>query len=571
LPCFKPASCKSVKMYVRDLKKDFFDVVVTSRVLVLVNSDVDSVCATKILQYLFKCDHVVYTLVPVQGKKALFNAFEQNMEGVKYCVLINCGATIPLVDFFDPDDDVVIFVADSHRPVDVTNVYNDGQIRLLMKEDPDEGIPDPDDIFRDDDSEEEEEEWEEDEYGEKRRRYDEGTLMKAREKREWDTRRQKLLFEYTQYSFYGSSTALTMYELAWKMSRDSNDLLWWAIVGHTEQYLSNKIEDDRYVLDTANIQNHVARLNGRVEGESVAVDCLKISNDKELNLTLYRHWNLYDSLKYSAYTATKFKMWTMRGEQRLAEFLAELGLPLQQCRQNFTTMDLELRQNITEIFLSKAEKYNVPNITFNSFHSCHGYQHKYCAGDMVRGVLAALEHHAKVEDGAQPFLAALDTLSRTRVELLEAAVIKAKEQQKLLVKQVQTILDTRQVVSTGPFLYTVIPEGTPNSEYLNSPGVLTSMAQFTLRAHVAVSTSKKTGGLPLVLVAPLDNIAGTCVVVGIPPITDRSKKNFFGKAFEQAAQKTSARYLLDYFDSSLIQIKSEDRTKFLDALVSLLT
>ena len=41
-------------MYLTDLKKDFFDKVVTSRVLLLVNSDVDGVCATKILQYLFK-------------------------------------------------------------------------------------------------------------------------------------------------------------------------------------------------------------------------------------------------------------------------------------------------------------------------------------------------------------------------------------------------------------------------------------------------------------------------------------------------------------------------------------
>ena len=36
-----------------------------------------------------------------------------------------------------------------------------------------------------------------------------------------------------------------MYELAWKMSRDNNDLLWWAIVGLTEQLLCEKI--DRFV------------------------------------------------------------------------------------------------------------------------------------------------------------------------------------------------------------------------------------------------------------------------------------------------------------------------------------
>ena len=64
------------------------------------------------------------------------------------------------------------------------------------------------------------------------------------------------------------------------------------------------------------------------------------------------------------------------GEQRLAEFLAELGLPLLQCKQNFSTMDLELRKDVTNIFLSKAEKYSLNNMTYNSFISSHGYQHR---------------------------------------------------------------------------------------------------------------------------------------------------------------------------------------------------
>ena len=115
-------------MYVNDLKQEFFDVITTERVLVLVNKDVDSVCATKILQYLFQCDNVLYTLVPVGGKKELYNSYQSNIEGVKYCVLINCGATIDICDFLDPEDEIVFFVLDNHRPVDVTNIYNDTQV-----------------------------------------------------------------------------------------------------------------------------------------------------------------------------------------------------------------------------------------------------------------------------------------------------------------------------------------------------------------------------------------------------------------------------------------------------------
>ena len=48
------------------------------------------------------------------------------------------------------------------------------------------------------------------------------------------------------------------------------------------------------------------------------------------------------------------------------------------------------------------------------------------------------------------------------------------------VKQVQTILDTKQVISAGPFLYSIIQEGTPNSGYYCRPASLTSLAQFLL-------------------------------------------------------------------------------------------
>lgn len=51
-----------------------------------------------------------------------------------------------------------------------------------------------------------------------------------------------------------------MFELAWKVSKDNNDLLWWAIVGLTEQVLLEKIEHSQYVLETGTLQSHVTRL-----------------------------------------------------------------------------------------------------------------------------------------------------------------------------------------------------------------------------------------------------------------------------------------------------------------------
>lgn len=45
-----------------------------------------------------------------------------------YFVLINCGANVDLLDILQPDEDSVFFVCDTHRPVNVVNVYNDTQV-----------------------------------------------------------------------------------------------------------------------------------------------------------------------------------------------------------------------------------------------------------------------------------------------------------------------------------------------------------------------------------------------------------------------------------------------------------
>lgn len=564
--------------------------------MVVANLDVDSLCAVKILQTLLQCDHVAYTLVPIEGKSDLIRAFEENVSvgGVKYVVMINCGATLDLVDFLDPPQDLVIFVADSHRPIDVCNVYNDGQIRLLSKpEDEEEDLPEYDDIFRDD-SDEEDLDDDLDDDGEKRRRFDESTILKRRDRRIWEEKRAKLLFEYQQFSYTGTSTAVLMYELAWKMSRDTNDLLWWGIVGHTEQLLMLKSEADKYVVGTSNLRDHVSRLNTLAtvneNGDARAVGCMKLAFDKELNLNLYRHWSIYQSLLHTVYTAAKFKIWTLKGKQKLSEFLAELGLPLAQCKQKFSTMDLGLRTEVRDLFGEKADKYGLEDITYGSFMASFGFRHRFCAADVVYASLATMEQkvmaatiatngnegennkdtNKDVVNAADTFLEALDGLSRSRIDILEHGIDRAKSRLSLIMRQVQTFLDLRTIVCAGPFLYAVIQDGTPDSCAFGRPNCLALLAHATLRAHVVVTTSKKVQALPLVISAPLDTAKGTCLVLGVPPVTDHTRKNLLGKAFEQAAKRTGSRYLLDYFDSSVIQLKTEDRSKFFDGLISLL-
>ena len=97
-----------------------------------------------------------------------------------------------------------------------------------------------------------------------------------------------------------TNNSLKTYQVPWSIP----SLFRWAIIGHANLFLLKKIEDDRwkmarwslnrwlvvplfellvvwmrclrYLTDMGNLQNHVSRLNNRGEGESVAVNTLKI-------------------------------------------------------------------------------------------------------------------------------------------------------------------------------------------------------------------------------------------------------------------------------------------------------
>lgn len=156
-------------------------------------------------------------------------------------------------------------------------------------------IPNFESIFRESDDEESgQSNSEEEEVDEATRIHRRAT--KRRERQRWEEERDRLMFNYTQYSFYGRSSALVMFELAWKMSKDCTDLLWWAIVGSTEQLLLGKIESSTYALEESAVQGHVSRISSQLLEQSNQAS-VKISLEKDLSLALYRHWSVHDSIR----------------------------------------------------------------------------------------------------------------------------------------------------------------------------------------------------------------------------------------------------------------------------------
>ncbi|XP_020499577.2 cell division control protein 45 homolog [Labrus bergylta] len=568
-------------MFITDIRKDFYEVVANQRVALLVASDIDALCACKILQALFHCDQVQYTLVPVKGWQDLGTAFLEHKEQFKYFVLINCGANVDLLEMLQPDDDAVFFICDTHRPVDVINVYNDTQIKLLIKQDDDLGVPSYDDIFRDEEEEGDDSGNESDEGTEpsgKRRRYDEGAverrIERQRAKREWEARRREILFDYEQYEYHGTSAAMMFFELAWVLTKDTKDMLWWAVIGLTDQSVHDKITHMKYITDIATMQRHVSRHNHRNEDEenSLSIDCMRISFEYDLRLTLYQHWSLYESICNSCYTSCNFKLWTLNGQKKLQEFLADMGLPLKQVKQKFNSMDMSIKENLRDVIEESSNKYGMKDIRIQTFGVHFGFKNRFLASDMVHSTAALLESTEKDESDGDNFIKALDSLSRSNLDRLNSGIDLAKKKLMAIQQTVASCICTNLILSQGPFLYCYLMEGTPDVKVFSKPVALTLLCKYLLKAFVHSTRNKRCKLLPLIMAAPKDVEKGTVIIVGIPPESETSdKKNFFGRAFEKAAESTSSRTLHDHFDSSIIELKMEDRSKFLDALITLLS
>lgn len=115
----------------QDLRNEFYNLLIGKRVIIISEASIDSIVASKILQSIFKSDQIVFTFVPVLGVKSLKRTFDNNKSDCNIFLFINCGGCIDLVELLAPEDNISFFVCDSHRPLDLCNIYSDSQVRSL--------------------------------------------------------------------------------------------------------------------------------------------------------------------------------------------------------------------------------------------------------------------------------------------------------------------------------------------------------------------------------------------------------------------------------------------------------
>lgn len=142
--------------------------------------------------------------MPIENKSSLEEYYSKHKQAADNVILINCGATINLVETLKPTDDVVFYVIDSWRPFEVKNVFNGVQVKILVAQDDleteNQRIPEFDDLFEDENEEEKSDQDDDDEGNESEDDQDdeEEEEDEACEERGRDRKRQRLEQEVTK-------------------------------------------------------------------------------------------------------------------------------------------------------------------------------------------------------------------------------------------------------------------------------------------------------------------------------------------------------------------------------------
>lgn len=105
-------------------------------------------------------------------------------------------------------------------------------------------------------------------------------------------------------------------------------------------------------------------------------------------------------------------------------------------------------------------------------------------------------------------------------DMVERGIEKAKLMLSNIYKTAQGILEMKQVMNAGPFLYIVIQDGTLDTRLFAHEHALIMVAQFTLKAYVEASRYRNASKWPMIATAPYCEEDGTCLVVGIPPLSE---------------------------------------------------
>ncbi|KAG6666687.1 cell division control protein 45 homolog [Carya illinoinensis] len=543
-------------------------------------SDVDSLCALKIIFHVLESDSIRYACYPVSSFQEIHKYVGPSLSSSKEPVsilLINWGCHRDLRKILNLGPEAHVFVVDSHRPIHLHNLsdQNDRVVVLYTRDDEHQtdlaydfdvsALASASDLNSDDEADVESESEDEND-SESEEEEDGGGSRKRRRVSEENKEDplhvfRKLKREYYHMgTFHGKPSGCLMYDLSHSLRKNTNELLWLACVSLTDQFVHERLTDERYQAGVMELEQHI-NSSGNLEavtsvtlkdGTKIqAPNASRIAYEDEPRLMLLQEWNLFDSMLCSSYIATKLKTWSDNGMKKLKLLLARMGFALVDCQQKFQYMNLEVKRKMKDEFGRFLPEYGLTDFYYRSFLRLHGYRSRVSAADVVYGVTALLESFVK-SDGScasKQFGIAYDALSLSNIDKLKAGMQHAIRIQRAILRQGSTSITKSGCIRSGRKFRWVKLEDSVDTKLLGYPQALTKFCYFLMDA-----LREKGARMKPLLCACLSQEPNKVLIVGVcgKPRLGAVQGNAFGIAFRNAAEEIGVAFFHELFESSWI-------------------
>ena len=209
--------------------------------------------------------------------------------------------------------------------------------------------------------------------------------------------------EYADTFWTGYPISAALFDLCQSRGCGNNDLLWYTITGVTDLYLRSSLIERDYMELLGVLRKSQELLNpNALQADNSAIKALSdkggfvnsdgiINFENDMKFVLMRHWTLYNSMLHSDFVASRLSAWREKGRKQLELLLAKMGFPLNQCKTDYSAMDLEYRELLSLQLDKFAEEFNVQKYSFPSFARDYGYLLKVSAADCVHALRSIIE------------------------------------------------------------------------------------------------------------------------------------------------------------------------------------
>ena len=549
------------------------------------SSDTDSLCTLKIITHVLSSDSVRYSVYPVSSPGDVDQHAGQTIRSDDNValLLINWGCHRDVRRVLNLGPHVLVFVVDSHRPIHLHNLSEQNRQVIVLYTLEDENQADlsydfevsalanaadldSDDEFdeiSDEDSDTEDER--EGRRDKRKRASDEGSEDPIKLFR-------KLKREYYRLgTFHGKPSGCLIFDLAHALRKNTNELLWLACVSLTDQFIHERLTNERYLDGVMEMEQHI-NSSGNLDAVSSvtlkdgtiiqAPENSRISYEDEPRLMLLREWNLYESMICSSYVATKLKTWSDNGQKKLKLLLARMGFPLVDCQRKFQYMSMEIKLKMKEEFERLLPEYGLMEFYYRSFFRIQGYCTKFSAADVVYGVTALLESSSEDRDSsvADQFWVAYSSLSQSNVDQLRKGMQQAIEIQRAILRQGSVAITKSGFIRSSRKFRWVKLEDPVDTVKLGYPQALTKFCHFLMDALKERGARMK----PLICACMVKE-PGKVLIVGVcgKPRLGAIQGNSFGVGFRNAAEELGFEYYHELFDSSWIVLDTANISSFM--------